>query len=98
MKIDVLDLDWKKRQLMLEIENEKSLYLQSLIARVLFDIIQNKKIPYFERLTEIYLHVNELKEPNNSNYFRLDYPENLDILKEYYKEVIKIIDEIIEKQ
>lgn len=96
MKTNLQDLNWKKRQLEIEISSGNSLYIQSKITRVVFDLIQNKKIPYFNRLNEIHEIVKDIKEPNNYNTYKLDYPENLIILESYYKEVIEIINTIIE--
>ena len=91
-KLTNQELDSYKSQMEATISNLSGLYIVSKINVVLISLLGDNRFSKNAELKEIYKEVLEMKEPNNYYTYRLEYPDNLERLKDLYQIVINEID------
>jgi len=94
-KLSILELESFKNQMEATINNPSSLFIASELNVVLSNLLKDKNFFVNPKLKNIYNEVLIMKEPNNFQTHKLEYPENLERLKVLYEKVTNEINKKI---
>ncbi|WP_333661532.1 hypothetical protein [Chishuiella changwenlii] len=89
------ELESFKIQMEASINNPSSLFIASELNVVISNLLKDKNFFLNPKLKNIYNEVLIMKEPNNFQTSKLEYPENLERLKVLYKKVTNEINKQI---